>query len=288
MRRPSILLTYERKRIALAYRLLKILTRRFRPSTPSAYFFLSAVAFLPFSIVDRITFTKTRYPQSQSLAGYQKQGSLTELELFEKGGKIATAISAIIDRSLASNVDYELLRRAHIQQILPALEAVRFKSMLEVGSGASINLYYLSRWFPEKEYIGVDFAGERTRQAKTYWDKRNVRLSYVRGDATRLPFKDNSVDVVFSSHCLEQLSKDSECEAAIREMHRISAKKVVMMEPGYELGNPTQKSYIELRGYSKHILSIVKRNGFDLAGYFLLETTGNALNPTMMIVVNKS
>jgi len=282
------LLAYERMRIALAYRLLQTLTNRFKPNTAAAYFFFSALAFLPFAIIDRITFTKTRYTQSQSLAGYETQGSFAELEAFERGGKIATVISAIVNRSLASNVSYDLFRREYIRQIVPVLEAVKFESVLEIGSGASINLYYIRQWFPGKECIGMDFARERIRQAKTFWDKRKTSLSYARGDAAHLPFRDDSVDIVFSSHCLEQLSEDTKCEMAIREMYRVSARKVVMMEPGFELGNLAQKSYIELRGYSKHILSIVTRNGFKLAGYFLLGTTSNALNPTMMIVVNKN
>ncbi len=235
-------------------------------------------------IVDKLA--KSNYTQEQSRVGYNTHGSLTELQWFERGEKIATVLKALMRGSLASNVNYRLVREEYIRPLINALSKTDFKNVLEVGSGASINLYYISQAFGGKDCVAVDFAGNRIREAKTHWDKKGILISYMHADAQNLPFRDSSIDVVFTSHCLEQVAQDRECERAIDEMYRVCGQQVILMEPSYELGNVAQKFYIELQGYSKHILSTAKRK-YAVAAYSLLETTSNSLNPTMMVPISK-
>jgi ubiquinone/menaquinone biosynthesis C-methylase UbiE len=267
-----------------AYRVFETITKRYNLDSKFVYFLCWALISLPFVIVDKLA--KTNYTQEQSRVSYNTHGSFTELQWFERGEKIASVLKALMRGSLASNVNYRLFREEYIQPLMNALSKTDFKNVLEVGSGASINLYFIGQGFGGKDCVAVDFATNRIREAKTHWDKKGILMSYMHADAQNLPFRDSSIDVVFTSHCLEQVAQDRQCERAIDEMYRVCGRQVILMEPSYELGNVAQKFYIELQGYSKHILSMAKRK-YAVAAYSLLETTSNSLNPTMMVSISK-
>jgi ubiquinone/menaquinone biosynthesis C-methylase UbiE len=267
-----------------AYRVFERITKRYNIDSKFMYFLCWAIISLPFVIVDKLA--KTTYTQEQSRVGYNTHGSITELQSFERGEKIASVLKALMRGSLAGNVNYRLFREEYIRPLMNLLSKTEFKNVLEVGSGTSINLYYIGQTFGGKDCVAVDFAGNRIRDAKTHWDKKGILMSYMHAGAVNLPFRDSSIDVVFTSHCLEQVAQDRECEHAIDEMYRVCRRQVILMEPSYELGNVAQKFYIELQGYSKHILSTVTRR-YAASAYSLLETTSNCLNPTMMVSISK-
>jgi ubiquinone/menaquinone biosynthesis C-methylase UbiE len=276
---------YDAKKIAWTYRIFEAITRRYHLNSKLSYYLCWALVSLPFVVIDKML--RSQYAQSQSRAGYNLHGSSTDLQWFEKDEKIALVMKALVNGSLATGVGYQFFRGEFIQQMIAFLRKAKFETILEVGSGASINLYYLSRRFSKVECIGLDFAQNRIREAKTYWDNKGIRLSYIHASTLHLPLRERSMDVVFSSQCLEQIAQDNECGQAMDEMYRVSRRQVILLEPSYELGNLAQKFYIELRGYSKHILSTAKRR-CTTAGYSLLETTSNALNPTMIVLINKN
>lgn len=62
--------------------------------------------------------------------------------------------------------------------------------------------------------VGVDFTAEMLHVAAT----RTQRVSWIRGDALRLPFSDNSFDVVTVGYGLRNLA---DLEAGLCEIHRV-------------------------------------------------------------------
>jgi ubiquinone/menaquinone biosynthesis C-methylase UbiE len=74
--------------------------------------------------------------------------------------------------------------------------------VLEVGSGRGGGADYVQRYLHPKTMIGVDFSGRAVTLCNRLY--RQAGLTFVPGDAERLPFKDQSFDAVInveSSHC---------------------------------------------------------------------------------------
>jgi len=97
--------------------------------------------------------------------------------------------------------------------------SLRCTSVLEIGCGTGIDL----RLFPETYQIhGVDLNENALSIAK---EKLPVG-DFKEGDITNLPFKDSSIDFVFTHQLLNYLD-DDDLEKGISEIFRV-AKKYIM------------------------------------------------------------
>jgi SAM-dependent methyltransferase len=94
--------------------------------------------------------------------------------------------------------------RCHLSLVRHVLQDVdlRSKTVLEVGCGRGGNCYYLARYTQAGQIVGLDCCLSNVALAR-----RNPRLGKVQvlaGDAQRLPFANESFDVVLnleSAHC---------------------------------------------------------------------------------------
>ena len=74
----------------------------------------------------------------------------------------------------------------------------RIAHVLEVSCGRGGGLCHMARRLPPRaQVIGLDFSGHAIEFCKKH-DAEGTKLSFVRGHALRLPFKDGSFDVVVS------------------------------------------------------------------------------------------
>jgi SAM-dependent methyltransferase len=76
------------------------------------------------------------------------------------------------------------------------------KDVLEVGSGRGGGASYVNRYLKPRKIIGADFSKHAVDLANARLAREG--LSYVEGDAEKLPFEAGSFDVVLnveSSHC---------------------------------------------------------------------------------------
>jgi len=83
------------------------------------------------------------------------------------------------------------------------------RSVLEVGCGMGEGLNFLSRIVEPRSMTGLDLTAAAIERAKAKLE-RGTKLRYVQGDAEKLPFEDDSFDVVInveSSHNYPDLGK---------------------------------------------------------------------------------
>ncbi len=94
---------------------------------------------------------------------------------------------------------------------------VNGKQVLEVGSGRGGGADWIARTYSPESLIGLDYSAAAVKLCtKMYGRQKN--LTFIEGNAMKLPFEDNSLDVVYnveSSHCY------SDMPAFIKEVHRV-------------------------------------------------------------------
>ncbi|GAB3884210.1 class I SAM-dependent methyltransferase [Terrabacter terrigena] len=91
-------------------------------------------------------------------------------------------------------------------------------------------------------------------------------LATLRGDATRLPFADDSLDLVMAFDLLEHLHDD---DAAVAEVHRVlkpTGTYLVAVPADPKLWSSHDEAVDHVRRYTRDgLLSLLDRGGFDIA-----------------------
>jgi SAM-dependent methyltransferase len=124
---------------------------------------------------------------------------------------------------------------AALQRALPD----RAQRVLEVGCGEGRQLTAIGSRFPDAALIGLDLPDVELTEA---WD--GIASSMVQASALRLPFADNSFDLVLAIEVLEHLPDP---EQAMREIARVASDAVVLSvpwEPVWRVGNLARGRYL--------------------------------------------
>jgi ubiquinone/menaquinone biosynthesis C-methylase UbiE len=105
------------------------------------------------------------------------------------------------------------------------------KSILDLGCGEGTRLNFLGRY--KSQLFGVDVSETAIRIAK----KQYPEIMFVRANMGDLPFKEDSIDLVYSAYVLEHLENVTKC---LNEAIRVSKKDIVIICPNY--GAPNRAS----------------------------------------------
>ncbi len=124
-----------------------------------------------------------------------------------------------LQRYLLNRFLLDLVRQARI--ISP-------KSILDVGCGEGFILERLYRANIGEKNIGIDFLEKAVEIGK----KERPHLDLRVGDIYKIPFKDNSFDLVICSEVLEHLQDPKK---ALSELHRVTKKYIILSVPNEPL-----------------------------------------------------
>ena len=94
------------------------------------------------------------------------------------------------------------------------LKDYAYDSLLDVGSGTAYMLELLAKQ-KSADYFGLDLSDEMLRVAR---DKNIPNTTYVLGTASKLPYEDNSFDVVT---CIQSFHHYPDPDSAMREARRV-------------------------------------------------------------------
>jgi len=166
-----------------------------------------------------------------------------------------------------------------------------FDSILEVGVGEASTLgnLLLKLKVTPSNIFGFDLSWSRIKYANIFIeplfpkDKYNIKLTT--GDLFNAPFKDNSLDIVYTSHTLEPnggLEKE-----ALESLYRITNKYLILLEPSYELASKVAKDRMEKHGYVSGLYQTAINLGYNVIKYELFKPTFNDDNPTGIIIIKK-
>jgi SAM-dependent methyltransferase len=158
-------------------------------------------------------------------------------------------------------------KRAHHLLFARVVRELRPRRALEVGCGNGFNLLIMATLFPEIEWHGVELTEAGVQVGSSIQKEAELpqalqeflvdpivdrtahrKVKLRQGDASKLPFKDEEFDLVFSFLALEQMQ--SVRDKALSEIARVTARNTINIEPFRDYNQlPIQKHYREARGY---------------------------------------
>ncbi len=119
-----------------------------------------------------------------------------------------------------------LIAETQERQIAAFLEPVAGKRILDVGTGTGRAAIALAR--RGAVVTGVDASAEMLQVAERRARDNSVRVTFAKGDAHALDFPDGSFDAVV---CLRVLMHTPDWRRSLRELCRVSARRVVIDYP---------------------------------------------------------
>ncbi|MGH9866810.1 MAG: methyltransferase domain-containing protein [Candidatus Polarisedimenticolia bacterium] len=125
------------------------------------------------------------------------------------------------------------LMRREVARMLEQAGWPRRVSLLDVATGSADIPAALVRWAAgrgvELHAQALDIKDDILSEARRYLGNAAPRLSLLRGEATRLPCRDGSVDLVICSNFLHHLDED-EMLQALSEMRRVARRGVIAVD----------------------------------------------------------
>jgi ubiquinone/menaquinone biosynthesis C-methylase UbiE len=117
------------------------------------------------------------------------------------------------------------------QHIIDVSEGCTFKKVLEVGAGDGSILKLLADkdFAPEYHAVEISESGVEHIKLRNIKDLKSVQLF----DGYRLPFKDNSFDLIILSHVLEHVEHE---RMLLREIKRVARHYIIEVPLDYKTG----------------------------------------------------
>ncbi|AFY36534.1 Methyltransferase type 11 [[Leptolyngbya] sp. PCC 7376] len=226
---------------------------------------------------------------------YRNQGNITEflretLDLSENSPEI---IEIAYDLQAGSYVQHikknPSQNHAYCEEIAKHIEPfLEEDSLLEVGCGEATTTFGVIQNLIKKpsKIIGFDISFSRIQVAKSFWEESlklypfDIPLNIFVADLFHIPLRDNSVDLVYTSHSIEP-NGGKELEA-LKSIFRIAKKRVLLFEPYFEGATVQGQARMSSHGYIKNLPTCIEQAGGILQNIIKIENTGNPLNPTYL------
>ena len=138
------------------------------------------------------------------------------------------------------------------------------QSVLEAGVGEATTLSgVLEHLGNDVSSYGFDLSWSRVAYADKWLAGKGFADTVLcSGDLFHIPFLDNSVDVVYTSHSIEP-NGGSE-KPILQELYRVANKYLILLEPGYELANDQARQRMESHGYCRNLVKHSESLGYDV------------------------
>lgn len=174
-----------------------------------------------------------------------------------------------------------------ISSILNGLSA-NAESVMEAGVGEATTLSHVRAKLDfEPCSVGFDISLSRVLFARKYFVTHGKGdASFFVGDLFNIPYADNSIDIVYTSHSVEPNGRRE--KEAMAELYRVAGKYLVLFEPSYELASIEGKQRMDRLGYVKGLKAAVMEQGMKVVDYRLTKACSNPLNPTAMLLIEKN
>lgn len=100
--------------------------------------------------------------------------------------------------------------------------------ILDIGCGKGFMIYDLKKLLPKAKIVGIDISRYAIKNSK-----KEVRHLLKLGNAKKLPFKNNTFDLIISINTLHNLNK-RDCSMALKEIDRVTKKDAYITVDAYK------------------------------------------------------
>jgi len=161
-------------------------------------------------------------------------------------------------------------------------------SILEAGVGEATTLAgVMQKLGSGVAGYGFDLSWSRVAFGKRWLDKKGLSdVTLCTGNLFQIPFADNSIDIVYTSHSIEPNGGNE--MSILKELYRVAGRYLVLLEPGYELAGEEAKRRMERHGYCKNLKGIAETLGYQVVDHMLFPVTANPQNPTAITIIRKA
>jgi len=230
------------------------------------FLFKRKIKLIIVSILNKILKNKIYLNKSRSLEKVKEkydQISGTYIYSIEKNNKFYAELKDGTAVECNGNI-----HKYYADIISKIIKQTKSKSFLEVGAGELTQFKLICDLLKKSNFKinktgALDISFKRLLAGKNYLKKKNKIDYIVQGNAAELPFADNSFDLIYTVHCLEQVPELF--EKSVNEMLRVAKNYVALIEPSFELSNKITSNYINYKGYiqiNEKLLSNIKHKYF--------------------------
>ncbi len=119
----------------------------------------------------------------------------------------------------------------HTQKINLAkkiLNKVDFKNCLDVGCASGYMVSEIAKTYPQAKYTGIDVYDKAIEYAKKTYPKIKFKVA----SAEKLPFKNNSFDLILFYETIEHVENPIECLKEIKRILKKNGTLILSMDSG--------------------------------------------------------
>lgn len=232
---------------------------------------------------------KARYEKGENIAAVLRNEAGLKHNT-EKIIEISYDLQAGAYVSAMEQEDYKLQKQEYsyeIAKLLKSLGTDSTSSVLEAGVGEATTFSGVLQNLAQGQVraYGFDLSWSRIAIARNWLAREGIPAPVLcTGSLLNIPFADNSIDVVYTSHSIEP---NGGMEVPIlKELYRVSKKFLVLLEPAYELATMDARNRMDSHGYCKNLAGVSKQLGFNVVEHRLFYVA-NPMNPTALTVIQK-
>lgn len=186
---------------------------------------------------------------------------------------------------------YKKYKDKYTDEIVYHINSLNFKfnSILEAGIGEGTTFCDVIKKLdkPKIKKFGLDISWSRLAYAKKFLKKNSLKnTKLVTGLLENLPFLENSIDIVYTSHSIEP-NRGKEKEI-LKELYRVTNNYLILLEPSYEFGNKKQQERMDKLSYAKNLSKYCEELNYKIIKHELIKSHSRENNRTSIIIIEKS
>jgi ubiquinone/menaquinone biosynthesis C-methylase UbiE len=182
-------------------------------------------------------------------------------------------------------------KKSLIEHLNDTIASLQPKTILELGSGAGMNVLCLALLNPHISFTGLEYTAEGIETSKKLIANPPLRilsftlgmseeeilsrlpkiqLTFIQGDMRAQPFKDGSFDFVFTYLAVEQIARN--CNECFREVYRVIKPKSMGHALFVESFKEAQKTYTQrlvlwASDYFRYSIRVVEKENLRVVRY---------------------
>jgi ubiquinone/menaquinone biosynthesis C-methylase UbiE len=207
--------------------------------------------------------------------------------------------------TILSEIAYDLQSGSYVSNVLNDAESYskwhkqianilnpyvnKHSSLLEIGCGEATTLTGVIKELnrPIANKLGFDISWSRCAIGLDWLKTNSIEANLFVADIFNIPLQDSSIDVVYTCHSLEP--NGGREKEAISELLRVARNVVAIIEPIYELASTKAQERMTKYGYVTNLKETLRSiSNLEVREYKLLDFSLNKLNPTGLILIEKS